>query len=343
MDRKSHTCRTTTFVAPTLRMVQKGKTPKKKVEGKDIQDPAKVYFDREVDVVSRHGGSFRVYEKGSGDVTVVLLHGGGLSAMSWALFATKLCARSPSCRCVAIDLRGHGSTTVIPETDLSISTLCSDVAEVVSSVVDAGTAVCLVGHSMGGAIAVHTVSKQLIHGLAGLIVVDVVEGSALEACAMMSDFIQSRPTSFQSLSDAIEWNLENGQLKNVESARVSVPPQFVQRTINSEARYFWKVDLEKTEPFWKGWFKGLSRLFLSCPVPKLLLLAGMNTLDVELTIGQMQGKFQLQALSGVGHCVHEDAPGPVADIVAKFIDRNQLGTSNAFKHPSTFKDSKKVA
>ena len=32
-------------------------------------------------------------------------------------------------------------------------------------------------------------------------------------------------------------------------------------------------------------------MFLHCPVPKLLLLAGMDRLDKDLTIGQMQGNF----------------------------------------------------
>lgn len=53
--------------------------------------------------------------------------------------------------------------------------------------------------------------------------------------------------------------------------------------------YTWRIDLTKTEPFWKGWFEGLSALFLSIPVPKTLILAGVDRLDRDLTIGQMQG------------------------------------------------------
>jgi protein phosphatase methylesterase 1 len=41
--------------------------------------------------------------------------------------------------------------------------------------------------------------------------------------------------------------------------------------------------------YWEGWFKGLSKLFLSTRMPKLLLLAGIDRLDKELTIAQMQG------------------------------------------------------
>jgi len=44
--------------------------------------------------------------------------------------------------------------------------------------------------------------------------------------------------------------------------------------IKKECLYTWRVELSKTEKYWEGWFKGLSSLFLSCSVPKLLLLAG---------------------------------------------------------------------
>ncbi len=53
--------------------------------------------------------------------------------------------------------------------------------------------------------------------------------------------------------------------------------------------YVWRIDLAKTEPFWQGWFTGLSKLFLSTAVPKVLLLAGVDRLDKELSIGHMQG------------------------------------------------------
>lgn len=37
----------------------------------------------------------------------------------------------------------------------------------------------------------------------------------------------------------------------------------------------------------------------------MLVLAGAERLDKELMIGQMQGKFQLEVLTGVGHMIHE--------------------------------------
>ncbi len=62
----------------------------------------------------------------------------------------------------------------------------------------------------------------------------------------------------------------------------------------------WRIDLMKTEKFWSGWFKGLSSMFLKIAQPKLLLLAGVDRLDKELMVGQMQGKFQMQVLPKCG-------------------------------------------
>lgn len=44
--------------------------------------------------------------------------------------------------------------------------------------------------------------------------------------------------------------------------------------MKKESLFTWRVELSKTEKYWEGWFRGLSSLFLTCPVPKLLLLAG---------------------------------------------------------------------
>ncbi len=66
----------------------------------------------------------------------------------------------------------------------------------------------LVGHSMGGALAVNVAltlqaSKEIKVG--GLIVLDVVEGSALMALNSMQFFLRNRPQEFASIPDAIQW------------------------------------------------------------------------------------------------------------------------------------------
>ncbi|KAG8227533.1 hypothetical protein J437_LFUL008405 [Ladona fulva] len=402
------------------------------------------YFDDKKDV-QVNGNTFRVYIKkskvaeddmppSSDPVPVlVLLHGGGFSALTWALFAESI-TNQVMCQVIAIDLRGHGDTNTTDDLNLSADTLSSDVIGVIDTLLfeDGQTEsqpIILIGHSMGGAVAVHTATKIVETGpgnlgdmgyedvdventaiekkpttetlarvtlnLCGVAVIDVVEGTAMDALAGMQSLLRSRPQKFPSLPNAID--VRSGQVRNVESARVSMPGQIKNistgatatndidellsecnkrgssstdlvtsglgiaesrrndsiseeeeeiedgeksqdvfkkplqnfNAASSNSGYAWRIDLAKTESFWPGWFKGLSSAFLILPMPKLLLLAGIDRLDKALTVGQMQGKFQMQVLPKCGHAVHEDVPDKVSDVVATFLVRHKFATPTA--------------
>lgn len=67
--------------------------------------------------------------------------------------------------------------------------------------------IVIVGHSMGGSIATKTAAKILgelkseawAKQLQGLFVIDVVEGSAMDALPFMENIVTSRPPEFKSL------------------------------------------------------------------------------------------------------------------------------------------------
>lgn len=80
---------------------------------------------------------------------------------------------------------------------------------------------------MGGAICVHIASQESIPSLIGCVVIDVVEGSALEALSSMQSFLRSRPQFFKSIQQAIEWSVRSGQIRNVDSAKVSMSGQIM--------------------------------------------------------------------------------------------------------------------
>jgi protein phosphatase methylesterase 1 len=63
----------------------------------------------------------------------------------------------------------------------------------------------LVGHSMGGALAIHLAISDYIPNLIGMVVIDVVEGSAMDALSSMQAFLQGRPKTFKSIEQAIEY------------------------------------------------------------------------------------------------------------------------------------------
>lgn len=339
------------------------------------------YFDHSKDVPVGQN-TFHVYIKGTEGPLLVLLHGGGYSGLTWAEL-TKSIMTMVLCRVMAIDLRGHGDTHTTDDEDISADTLASDVAAVIDAVAR-DDPIVLVGHSMGGAVAVRAAS--LIPNLYGLGVIDVVEGTAMDALASMQSFLRSRPSSFSTISQAIEWCVRSGQIRNVQSAKVSVPgqikniqtnklathdieslptqydasesneesivtrddviqeeesfnmpppPSRASSAISASRKYVWRIDLAKTEQHWFGWFKGLSTAFLNVPAPKMLLLAGVDRLDRELTVGQMQGKFQMQVLPACGHAVHEDVPDKVAEAIATFMVRHKFAEP-ASDFPRTF-------
>uniref|UniRef100_A0A158R4K3 Protein phosphatase methylesterase 1 n=1 Tax=Syphacia muris TaxID=451379 RepID=A0A158R4K3_9BILA len=267
--------------------------------------------------------TFCVYLKGDSGPIFYLLHGGGYSGLTWACFTEILC-KEVNCRVIAPDLRGHGETCCADEKDLSIERQVEDVVKIHEQIVGDNKEIptILVGHSMGGAIAVHVAASNALKVVAALCVIDVVEGSAMEALSKMRPFLNSRPQSFPSVEAAVKWCLQTKTAKNVKAARISMPSQIVQ----DKGAYRWRIDLARTEDYWVGWFKGLSRLFLSCPAPKLLVLAGVDRLDTELTVGQMQGKFQNTILPKVGHVVQEDSPDQLSNVISKFAIRFRICT-----------------
>lgn len=107
----------------------------------------------------------------------------------------------------------------------------SDVANVIGACYgQTPPPIVLIGHGVGGAIAVHAASNMLLPSTVGLVAIDVVEGesslflkvchvheylphsssfpaagSATEALHNMQTFLKARPKSFKSMDHAIEW------------------------------------------------------------------------------------------------------------------------------------------
>ncbi|XP_030748392.1 protein phosphatase methylesterase 1 [Sitophilus oryzae] len=347
------------------------------------------YFEKE-EYITTPSGQHHIYRKGSKGPIIFCLHGGGYNGLTWSLFAKEIYANI-ECQIIAVDFRGHGQTKTDNDDDLSLETLTEDVIVVANILCEQENAtMILIGHSMGGAIAVNASYK--INNLVGLCVIDVVEGTALDALSSMQSILRGRPSHFKSIPHAIQWCFKGGQSHNLEAARVSMPGQIVNmktgklassewknfdkmdgtnlsnlhsselkaseftltevdednadnskesdskveskpplpqskkfkipKTTSDEdegPKYTWRIDLSKTEVYWHHWFQGLSEKFLGSKTPKVLILANIHGLDTKLTVGQMQGKFQLQVLAKTGHAVQEDQPHQVAEILSIYL------------------------
>jgi protein phosphatase methylesterase 1 len=274
----------------------------------------------------------------AGGPLVVTHHGAGSSGLSFAIFTAELLKILPNAGVLSLDARGHGQTTTTTASgefllsqDYSLPILAADLAFVVNAAKahmqwNTLPDIILLGHSLGGAVVTEVAHTRLLGpSLLAFAVLDVVEGSAMDALKSMDTYLSTRPKSFPSLASGIEWHIKSRTIRNTMSARASVPSLLCQQQSTPNNPYTWITDLLSTKPFWSQWFTSLSSKFLSSPGGKLLLLAGTDRLDKELMIGQMQGKYQLQVFPDAGHFVHEDQPARTAQVVADFYRRNDRG------------------
>ncbi|KAM7206980.1 Protein phosphatase methylesterase 1 [Rhypophila sp. PSN 637] len=343
--------------------------------------PWTTYFERELwldtSPTTRHhayltspmagSGGPNTGSKGRPGPLFVTHHGAGSSGLSFAVVGAEIRRRISGAGILSLDARGHGGTTTTkiaaatteeqdktePAIDLSLSTLAQDLFNVIIETKKVmGWAelppIILVGHSLGGAVVTELAKTNLVGtSLLGYAVLDVVEGSAMDALQSMQTYLSTRPVGFASLKDGIEWHVRSRTLRSPVSARTSVPGLLVDSS--SEAQqdeqkgvaadgtrpkldqddgkktsrpWRWRTNLAATQPFWEDWFVGLSKKFLEAKGGKLLLLAGTDRLDTELTIGQMQGKYALQVFPEAGHFIHEDLPEKTATVLVDFYRRN---------------------
>jgi len=294
------------------------------------------YFDEELFLIDKQD-SFHVYLSAPTDVTkdplFVCHHGAGSSGLSFAVFASHIKARLPTAGILAVDARNHGSvvfdSTGQRSDDYSREVLAADMMRMLHLTQakkhwQALPNMVFVGHSLGGAVVTDIAkSGALGNKLVGFAVIDVVEGSAMDALKSMQIYLANRPSSFPSVEAAVDWHTRSRTIRNLQSAQISVPSFLEQSQPNV---WTWVTDLSSTQPFWEDWFSGMSKNFLAGKAAKLLLLAGTDRLDKELMIGQMQGKFQLQVFPEAGHFVQEDAPEKTADVLVEFYNRNDRST-----------------
>lgn len=269
------------------------------------------------------------FKKGAHDLIFFCIHGAGLSASSFAPMSEFV---KDFASIASFDIHGHGRSKLSMRDDptpldFTMEKLIEVSYEALKCFRESfpSSTFVILGHSLGGSVAVKLVKKleeeknELWRVVVGLIVIDVVEGSAKDALPFMKSFLQKQPDSFTTIEEAIRYSVKSGISRNRKSARLTIPDQVT----SLNGKFVWRIDLNLTEKFWNEWFEGLNHDFLNCPKPKILILASPDRMDKELTIAQMQGKFKLVVLmSNVGHSLHEDDPkgtaGQLLDFLKKF-------------------------
>lgn len=285
----------------------------------------------------RSGVTFQTYYSPPPTPTSPILvchHGAGSSGMTFCCLTRYVTAEWPGDKpgVFTFDARGHGNSSTPEPVDYSLQAFTDDFQFILLEFHarhKPENTLCLVGHSLGGSVLTNYITKATNEfAIKGLVVIDIVEETAVRALLSVSQFLSRRPKSFRNYGEAVLWHILSHLLRNEESARVSVVDLL---EVELPGRLVWRADLALMEKFWDTWFVNLSDNFITCgaktklKIGKLLILSGNEILDKNLIIGQMQGKYQLIVFNNTtntGHFLQEDIPKQLGISIMEFVRRN---------------------
>ncbi len=100
------------------------------------------------------------YESGPEDaeLTIVFIHGYGLSAESYYQQVAAAQADDAPVRCLLVDLRGHGQSEEVASADCTVSGAGDDVLKIIDERAPEGRLI-IVGHSLGGMVAQNVIRR----------------------------------------------------------------------------------------------------------------------------------------------------------------------------------------
>lgn len=239
-----------------------------------------------------------------GPSTLVLLHGGALSAHTFDLLALAL---ADDARCIALDLRGHGESDWAD--DYSIDRSAADVLELIDRF--GAAKIHLVGMSLGGCVAGH-VAPLLGDRLSSLTFVDVGDEVNFEASTRMRAFIEGvRPAA---------------QVEDIVHQALCVSPKtdpdlmlYRYRSLLTHGPdgYVWKADRRSPVnfPHILGKLTALNGLASTISCPVLVLKGGNSRVLTQERLERFAARFRKgrwAVIPGAGHNIQEDQPAALA-------------------------------
>jgi pimeloyl-ACP methyl ester carboxylesterase len=247
-----------------------------------------------------------------GALPVLFVHGLGGNGGQWTLQLDHLRRRR---RAVALDLRGHGESDSASPTspdgsdDYSIAALAQDVAAVADQL-DLRRFV-LVGHSLGGAVAIEYAGRHPGR-LAGLLLVDPSGdqsrvGEAQNRAfldAVRADPLGETESYFRQLlvggdPEAARWVLDDLRATHEEAVLRALESAAVYQPLPALARY---------------------------PGPKLSIVSDLNSLPISLhRLTELPARF----LHGTGHWLMLDRPLVINELIDELIEQAEAARPGA--------------
>lgn len=267
------------------------------VAATDVRPPVKEHR-----VAAREGTTLHWYERGRGATTVLLIHGWSCDSTFWDGQVDALAARY---RVLTLDLAGHGFSG-LPQREWAMDDFADDVVRVA----DAARArrIVLVGHSMGGPVAIEA-AKRLQGRVVGVIGVDTLRsvGTRLEPAEL-----EQRLATFHA-------DFPGAVRTFVESAffTAQTDPALRARIVNtmSSARPEAAVPALRQLNDWD-----FRRAFAGFGAPLLLLNAAQPPTQLDALAGLAPGA-RVRTFDGAGHFLMMEQPQPFNVVLLEELAR----------------------
>lgn len=254
--------------------------------------------------VAGPAGTLNIDDGGSGGLSVVFVHSSGGNTTHWSAQLTHL---RKTRRALALDLRGHGLSQPPKDGDYRLVSQAGDIDAVVNKV--GIEKFVLVGHSMGGSVAI-TYAGLHPDRVAGLLIVDSggdpkqfpEEQKRQTIKAMESETYTSVTESY--------WR----------QLLVGSGPEVQDRIMNDMRRMPKEMVISQVkELFWFDPAPALNRYRGA----KLSVTTSAN--DKKYSLHRLQSDFPHVVVTGTGHWLHLDKPKEFNRILDEFLNSVDAG------------------
>lgn len=261
-------------------------------------------------------GAFRALKWGTGDETVLFLH--GLTAVA-DVWGPTVGALSPRRRYFAIDQRGHGQS---PRPGAGYGT-GAYIADTLAAIDRLGGPVHLAGHSMGARIAL-LVAARHAPKLRSVAIVDIGPEASKANIAQTIAGIDSRPETFESRESAIAF-----AFRNREPTPEATALFFARLEPAPGGGYRWRaprhaltetVRLHRGRGYWREWRR--------IRLPALFIHGGKSS-EVSMTVAERMRSenpaVRFERYEDAGHNIPLIAPERLASSLEAFWNSLEPG------------------
>lgn len=253
--------------------------------------------------VAGPAGALAVDDGGRGGVPVVFVHSLAGNSTHWAAQLRHL---RPSRRAVALDLRGHGRSEAPRDGDYSIAGMARDIEAVVDRL--GLTKFVLVGHSMGGGVAL-TYAAAHPERIAGLLLVDPIGDGKQIGEAEVKPLLAGLDSSYTTTIRAY-WTGIAGPDSAVRDRLLADLRATPRETVVPIFRHVLRFDPDSALARFRG--------------PMLSIVTPYN--DQPFSLHRLGKGFPYRVVQGTGHWIQLDKPEEFNRMMDEFLENSVSGT-----------------